>query len=43
MIDVLIVEDSAFMRKVLSEIMEEDPEIRVIDSAVNGLEGVNIG
>ncbi|MEJ2568005.1 MAG: chemotaxis response regulator protein-glutamate methylesterase [candidate division WOR-3 bacterium] len=40
MIDVLIVEDSAFMRKVLSEIMEEDPEIRVIDSAVNGLEGV---
>ncbi|MEJ2355141.1 MAG: response regulator, partial [candidate division WOR-3 bacterium] len=40
MIDVLIVEDSAFMRKVLSEIMEGDPEIRVLDSAVNGLEGV---
>jgi two-component system chemotaxis response regulator CheB len=40
LIDVLIVEDSAFMRKVLSEIMEEDPEIRVIDSAINGIEGV---
>jgi two-component system chemotaxis response regulator CheB len=40
LIDVLIVEDSAFMRKVLSEIMEADPEIRVIDSAINGLAGV---
>jgi len=40
LIEVLIVEDSAFMRKILSEIMEEDPEIRVIDSAINGLEGV---
>ena len=41
MIDVLIVEDSAFMRKVLSEILNEDPDINVVDTAVNGIEGVN--
>jgi two-component system, chemotaxis family, protein-glutamate methylesterase/glutaminase len=40
LIDVLIVEDSAFMRKVLSEILNEDPEINVIDTASNGKEGV---
>ncbi len=41
MIDVLIVEDSAFMRKVLSEILNSDPEINVVDTACNGLEGIN--
>lgn len=40
MIDVLVVEDSAFMRKVISEILEADSEIKVIDNAINGLEGV---
>jgi two-component system chemotaxis response regulator CheB len=40
LIDVLVVEDSAFMRKVLSEILESDPEIKVIDQAINGIEGV---
>ena len=40
MIDVLVVEDSAFMRKVISEILEADPEIKVVDNAINGLEGV---
>lgn len=40
MIDVLVVEDSAFMRKVISEILEADPEIKVVDNAVNGLDGV---
>jgi len=40
LIDVLVVEDSAFMRKVLSEILNEDPEIKVVDQAINGLEGV---
>ena len=40
MIDVLVVEDSAFMRKVISEILESDPEIKVVDNAINGLDGV---
>jgi len=41
LIDVLIVEDSAFMRKVLSEILNEDPEINVVDTASNGMGGVH--
>jgi len=41
LIDVLVVEDSAFMRKVLSEILNEDPEINVVDTASNGIEGIN--
>lgn len=41
MIDVLVVEDSAFMRKVLSQILNADPEINVVDTASNGLEGIN--
>lgn len=40
MIDVLVVEDSAFMRKVITEILEADPEIQVVDNAINGLDGV---
>lgn len=40
MIDVLVVEDSAFMRKVITEILDEDPEIQVVDNAINGLDGV---
>lgn len=41
MIDVLIVEDSALMRKILSEILNQDPEIEVVDTASNGIEGIN--
>jgi two-component system chemotaxis response regulator CheB len=40
LIDVLVVEDSAFMRKVITEILETDPEIKVVDNAINGLDGV---
>jgi two-component system chemotaxis response regulator CheB len=40
LIDVLVVEDSAFMRKVITEILDEDPEIQVVDNAINGLVGV---
>jgi two-component system chemotaxis response regulator CheB len=40
LIDVLVVEDSAFMRKVLTEILNKDPEIKVVDTAVNGSDGV---
>lgn len=41
MIDVLIVDDSAFMRKVLSDILSEDPEINVLETASNGDEAIN--
>ncbi len=40
MIDVLVVDDSAFMRKVLSDGLNEDPEINVVDSAGGGKEAV---
>ena len=36
MIKVLVVDDSAFMRKAISEILESDPKIKVIDTARNG-------
>ena len=35
----LIVDDSALIRKVLSDILNEDPKIRVIGTAVNGKDG----
>mgnify|MGYP001343181303 CR=1 FL=1 len=37
-IRVLVTDDSAFMRKVISDILSEDPEVEVIDRARNGLE-----
>ncbi|WP_134700393.1 chemotaxis response regulator protein-glutamate methylesterase [Ammoniphilus sp. YIM 78166] len=37
-IRVLVVDDSAFMRKMISDILSQDPEIEVIDRARNGLE-----
>ena len=40
MIRVLIVEDSATARLLLTEILNSDPEIRVIGTAANGEEGV---
>lgn len=39
-INVLVVDDSALMRKVVSDILKEDPEINVIATARNGLEAV---
>ncbi|GIV59787.1 MAG: chemotaxis response regulator protein-glutamate methylesterase [Rhodothermaceae bacterium] len=40
MIRILIVDDSAFMRKALSMMLEGDPEIRVVDTARDGLEAL---
>ncbi len=37
---VLIVDDSAFMRKILKEMIQSDPSLEVIDTARDGLEGV---
>ena len=39
-IRILIVDDSAFMRKALSKMLESDPEIEIVGSARNGEEGV---
>ena len=39
-IRVLIVDDSAFMRKLIKEFLSEDPRILVIDTARNGQEAV---
>jgi len=35
-IKVLVVDDSLFMRKLISDMLESDPEIKVIDTARNG-------
>ncbi len=40
MIRVLIVDDSAFMRKALSIMLEGDPEIKVVGTARDGLEAI---
>lgn len=37
---VLVVDDSAFMRKVITALLESDPEIKVVGQARNGLEAV---
>lgn len=39
-IKVLIVDDAAFMVKAVSEILESDPDMEVVGSAKNGLEGL---
>ncbi len=39
-INVLVVDDSAFMRKVISDILKSDPDITVIDTAKNGIEAI---
>jgi len=36
-IKVLIVDDSALMRKLISNILSKDPEIEIVDTAMNGL------
>jgi two-component system chemotaxis response regulator CheB len=40
-IKVLVVDDTAFMRKAIPQILETDPGIKVVDSAKNGLEALN--
>lgn len=42
MINVVIVDDSAFMRKALSTMLEKDPEIRVVATARDGEEGLEL-
>ena len=39
-INILVVDDSAFMRKALSMMLESDPDIKVIGTARDGAEGV---
>lgn len=39
-IRVLIVDDAMFMRKAIGDILKSDPELEVIDTARNGLEGL---
>jgi len=40
MIKVLVVDDSAFMRRVIKQMLESDPEIEVVGTARDGAEGV---
>ncbi|MEA1961737.1 MAG: chemotaxis response regulator protein-glutamate methylesterase [Bacillota bacterium] len=40
MIKVLVVDDSAFMRKVISDIINSDPELEVVDRARNGIDAL---
>lgn len=42
MISVVVVDDSAFMRKALSTMLEKDPEIRVVATARDGEEGLQV-
>lgn len=37
---VLVVDDSAFMRKIITDLIERDPQFTVIGTAVNGIEAV---
>jgi two-component system chemotaxis response regulator CheB len=38
---VLVVDDSAFMRKIITDLIMEDPHFEVIDTAKNGLEAID--
>ncbi|UZP68436.1 chemotaxis response regulator protein-glutamate methylesterase [Desulfovibrio mangrovi] len=42
MITVVVVDDSAFMRKALSSMLEKDPEIKVVATARDGQEGLEM-
>ncbi|MBU1247931.1 MAG: chemotaxis response regulator protein-glutamate methylesterase [Proteobacteria bacterium] len=42
MIKVLVVDDSAFMRKAIATMLEKDPQIQVVGSAKNGQEGLEM-
>ncbi len=37
---VLVVDDSAFMRKALSDMISSDPELKVIDTARDGIDAI---
>ena len=39
-IRVLVVDDSAFTRKIISDMLDSDPDITVVDVARNGAIGV---
>ncbi|HPD18756.1 MAG TPA: response regulator, partial [Candidatus Goldiibacteriota bacterium] len=39
-IKVLVVDDSSFMRKIIPQLLEEDSEIKVIDTARDGMEAL---
>ena len=39
-IKVLVVDDAAFMRKAVSELLESDPQLEVVGSAKDGLDGL---
>ncbi|MED3573396.1 chemotaxis response regulator protein-glutamate methylesterase [Cytobacillus praedii] len=39
-VNVLVVDDSAFMRKLISDFLSEDPRIQVVGSARNGKDGI---
>ena len=41
MIRVLVVDDSAFMRKAISMMLEEDADVQVVDTARDGLEAID--
>src|SRR4030065_2356900 len=41
-IKVLVVDDSAFMRKMIKQLVESDPGIEVVGSARDGAEGVEL-
>jgi len=40
MVSVIVIDDSAFMRRMLMNILETDPELKVIDTAATGQEGI---
>ncbi len=42
MIKVLVVDDSAFMRKAITAMLQEDPEIKVVGTARDGVEAVQM-
>ncbi|MGE4296861.1 MAG: chemotaxis response regulator protein-glutamate methylesterase [Desulfovibrionaceae bacterium] len=42
MISVVVIDDSAFMRKALSSMLEKDPEIRVVATGRDGEEGLEM-
>ena len=39
-IKVLVVDDAAFMRKAVTELLESDPELEVVGSAKDGFDGL---
>ncbi len=41
-IKVLVVDDTAFMRKVIPQVLESDPDVQVVGTAENGQEGLEM-